>query len=86
MDLCSRSQIAGRARHTNTRRFISGLEWDMQISTVLESRPQGAWRVAKAGLVLVAIVLLALTVAALQVRLGITPSDDSATAWVLGGE
>jgi len=58
----------------------------MQISTTLESRSQGAWQVAKAGLVLVAIVLLALTVAALEVRLGTTPSDDSATAWVLSGE
>ena len=67
-------------------RFISGLERDMQISTTIESRPQGAWRVAKAGLVLVAVALLTLTVAALEVRLGITPSDDSATAWVLSGE
>jgi hypothetical protein len=58
----------------------------MQISTTIESRPQGTWLVVKAGLVLVAIVLLALTVAALEVRLGITPSDDTATAWVLGGE
>jgi len=58
----------------------------MQISRTIESRPQGTWPVVKAGLVLVAIVLLALTVAALEVRLGITPSDDSATAWVLSGE
>jgi hypothetical protein len=58
----------------------------MQINTTLESRPQGAWPVIKVGLVLVAIVLLTLTVAALEVRLGITPSDDSATAWVLSGE
>jgi hypothetical protein len=35
---------------------------------------------------MVAIVLLTLTVAALEVQLGITPSDDSATAWVLSGE
>jgi hypothetical protein len=58
----------------------------MQISTTVESRSQGGWQVAKAGLVLLAIVLLALTVAALEVRLGITPSDDSTTAWVLSGE
>ena len=58
----------------------------MQISTTIEPRPQGTWPVVKTGLVLVAIVLLALTVAALEVRLGTTPSDDSATAWVLSGE
>ena len=87
MDLCSRSQIAGRPRHTKTAgRFISSLERDMQISRTIESRPQGTWPVVKAGLVLVAIVLLALTVAAIEVRLGITPPDDSATAWVLSGE
>jgi hypothetical protein len=58
----------------------------MEISATLASRPQGAWLVAKAGLVLVAILLMTLTVAALEVELGTTPSDDSATAWTLSGE
>ena len=58
----------------------------MEISTTLESRPQGAWLVIKAGLVLVAILLFTLTVAAIEFRMGITPSDDSATAWTLIGE
>jgi hypothetical protein len=58
----------------------------VEISTTLESRPQGAWLVAKAGLVLVAILLFTLTVAAVELRMGITPTDDSATDWTLSGE
>jgi len=61
----------------------------MQISTTLESHPHqypGAWLIAKAGLALVAVLLLTLMVAALEVELGTTPSDDSATAWTLSGE
>ena len=61
----------------------------MQISTTLESHPHrypGAWLIAKAGLALVAILLITLTVAALELRMGITPTDDSATDWVLSGE
>jgi hypothetical protein len=61
----------------------------MQISTTLEPRRHrhpGAWFVAKAGLVLVAILLLSLTVATLEMRLGIMPTDDSATAWMLSSE
>jgi hypothetical protein len=58
----------------------------MQISTTLESRPHGAWPVIKVGLVLVAILLVTLTVAALELRMGITPTDDSATDWTLSGE
>jgi len=61
----------------------------MQISTTLESHPHrypGTWLIAKSGLALVAVLLLTLTVAALEVELGTTPSDDSATAWTLSGE
>ena len=58
----------------------------MQISRTLESRPHGAWPVIKVGLVLVAILLVTLTVAALELRMGITPTDDSATDWTLSGE
>jgi hypothetical protein len=61
----------------------------VQISTTLGSRSDrhpAAWLIAKVGLALVAILLLTLTVAALEVRLGTTPSDDSATAWMLSGE
>jgi hypothetical protein len=61
----------------------------MQISTTRERRRHwrpGAGFVARAGLVLVAIVLLSLTVAALEMRLGIMPTDDSATAWMLSSE
>jgi hypothetical protein len=62
---------------------------DMQISRTLEARPHrypGLWFIAKAGLVLAAILLLTLTVAALEMQWGITPSDDDATAWTLSGE
>jgi hypothetical protein len=61
----------------------------MQIGTTLESRPHrypGAWLVAKASLVLAAILLMTLTVAAFEMRWGITPSDDNAAAWTLSGE
>ena len=58
----------------------------MEISATLKSRPYGAWPVIKAGLVLVAILLFTLTVAALELRMGITPTDDSATDWTLSGE
>ena len=63
----------------------------MQINSTIGSRPYGhghpgAWLVAKAGLILAAILLLTLIVAALEVRLGVTPSDDSATFWMLSGE
>jgi hypothetical protein len=61
----------------------------MQISTTLESHPHrypGAWLITKPGLALVAVLLLTLTVAALEVELGTTPSDDSAAAWTLSGE
>jgi len=37
-------------------------------------------------LVLVAILLFTLTVAAIEFRMGITPTDDSATDWTLSGE
>ena len=46
----------------------------------------GAWLVAKASLVLTALLLLTLSVAAVEARLGIAPLDDNATAWVLSGE
>jgi hypothetical protein len=58
----------------------------MQITATLESRPHGAWPVIKAGLVLVAMLLVTLTVAALELRMGITPTGDSATDWTLSGE
>jgi ABC-type transporter Mla subunit MlaD len=58
----------------------------VEISTTLESRPQGAWLAIKAGLVLVAILLFTLTVAGIEFRMGITPTDDSATDWTLSGE
>jgi hypothetical protein len=61
----------------------------MQISTTLESRPHrnpGVWLITNACLVLAAVLLLTLTVAALEMRLGITPTDDSAAAWTLSGE
>ena len=58
----------------------------MEISTTLKSRPYSAWPVIKAGLVLVAILLFTLTVAAIEFRMGITPTDDSATDWTLSGE
>ena len=41
---------------------------------------------AQIGLVLVAIVLTSLTVAALEMRSGIMPVDDSAAWWALSGE
>jgi len=66
--------------------FIPGLEGNVEISTTLKSRPYSAWPVIKAGLVLVAILLFTLTVAALELRMGITPTDDSATDWTLSGE
>ena len=73
--------------HTFQGRYF-GLDGNVEISTStkLESHPRGAWWVAKTALILVAIFLFTLTVAAVEVRLGITPSDDSATAWVLSGE
>jgi hypothetical protein len=61
----------------------------VQIDTTVGSRPDrypGAWLIGKAGLALVAILLMTLTVAALEARSGIMPSDDSATAWMLSGE
>ena len=61
----------------------------MQSSTTVGSRPDrypGARLTAQAGLALVAILLMTLTVAALEMRLGITPSDDNAAAWTLSGE
>jgi hypothetical protein len=94
-ELCSTSQLASRDRRTHTieGRYF-GLEGNVEISTStstststkLEAHPRGTWWVAKTGLILVAIFLFTLTVAALEWRMGITPSDDSATAWVLGGE
>jgi hypothetical protein len=61
----------------------------VQISTTLGSRPDrypGAWLVSKAALALVAILLMSLTVTALEMRLGIAPTDDDAAAWTLSGE
>jgi len=71
--------------HTIQERYF-GLEGNVEISTStkLESHPQGGWWVAKAGLDLVAIFLFTLTVAAVERRMGITPSDDrcySLGAW-----
>jgi hypothetical protein len=68
--------------------FPLGFEGNMQISTTLEPRQHwhpGGWFVAKAGLALVAILLLSLTVATLEMRLRIMPTDDSATDWILSG-
>jgi hypothetical protein len=65
------------------------LEGDVQFSTILGSRPDlypGAWLIAKAAFALVAISLMTLTVAALEMRLGIAPTDDDAAAWTLSDE
>jgi len=65
------------------------LEKDVQIGTTVGSRLDrypGAWLVGKAGLALVAILLMTLTVAALEMRLGIAPTDNDAAAWTLSGE
>jgi hypothetical protein len=64
------------------------LEEDLHFQTTDEAHPRnaGAWRVAQIGLVLVAIVLTSLTVAALEMRSGIMPVDDSAAWWALSGE
>jgi hypothetical protein len=61
----------------------------VQIGTTVGSRPDrypSAWLIGKAGLALVAILLMTLTVAALEMRLGIAPTDNDAAAWTLGGE
>jgi hypothetical protein len=44
------------------------------------------WLIPKAALALVAILLITLTVAALEMRLGIAPTDYDAAAWTLSGE
>jgi hypothetical protein len=61
----------------------------MQFDTTVGSRPDrypGACLIGKAGLALVAILLMTLTVAALEMRLGIAPTDSDAAAWTLSGE
>jgi hypothetical protein len=61
----------------------------VQISTTLGSRLHrhpGALLSAKAALAFVAILLMTLTVTALETRLGIAPTDDDAAAWTLSGE
>jgi hypothetical protein len=61
----------------------------VQIDTTVGSRSDrypGAWLIGKAGLALVAILLMTLTVAALETRLGIAPTDNAAAAWTLSGE
>jgi hypothetical protein len=63
------------------------LEGDVQFNTTDEAHPHaGAWLVAQVGLVLAAILLCTLTVAALEMQLGIAPLDDSAAWWTLSGE
>ena len=67
--------------------FFGALEGDVQFNTTDEAHPRaGAWLVAQVGLVLAAILLCTLTVAALEMQLGITPLDDSAAWWTLSGE
>jgi hypothetical protein len=70
--------------------LFRALEGKVETSTTtVGSRPDwylGAWLIGKAGLALIAILLFTLTVAAIEFRMGITPTDDSATDWTLSGE
>jgi hypothetical protein len=61
----------------------------MSISITAQSHPHrlpGVWLGAKVALALAVILLVSLTAAGLETRYGVSPSDDSATAWVLSGE
>ena len=57
----------------------------MEISTILGLRPR-AWLIANATVVLVAMALMTLTVAALEIKSGIAPTNEDAAAWTLSGE
>jgi hypothetical protein len=57
----------------------------VEISTILGLRPR-AWLIANATVVLVAMALMTLTVAALEIKSGIAPTNEDAAAWTLSGE
>ena len=60
----------------------------MSLSASIQSRSPGShstWMAAKIVAVAAAVIIFSLTVAVLQARFGIVPSDDAIT-WLDGGE